>query len=164
MTNLENVMVGRHTKLHANLIDAIFPTRGTRVEEDHAEQNAEHLLQRLGLAQLAQDNVELLAFGQRRLLEIARCLAMEPKILLLDEPAAGLNDTEKGELRQLLQNLRNEDITLLLVEHDMRLVMSIADEIVVLDHGQKIAEGVPAQIRRDKVVLEAYLGVEVPHA
>jgi branched-chain amino acid transport system permease protein len=164
MTNLENVMVGRHTRLHANLMDAIFPTGATRDEEDHTEQNAEHLLQRFGLAQLAQDSVESLAFGQRRLLEIARCLAMEPKILLLDEPAAGLNDTEKGQLRQVLQNLRNEGITLLLVEHDMRLVMSLADEIVVLDHGQKIAEGVPAQIRRDKLVLEAYLGVELPHA
>ena len=89
---------------------------------------------------------------------------MEPKILLLDEPAAGLNDTEKGGLSRLLLDLRNGGVTLLLVEHDMRLVMSIADDIVVLDHGRKIAEGSPAEIRCDKAVLEAYLGAEVPHA
>jgi branched-chain amino acid transport system ATP-binding protein len=164
MTNVENVLVGYHTRLHANLINAIFPTRATRIEEEGAVQNAERLLERIGLSHLAHENIETLAFGQRRLLEIARCLAMEPRILLLDEPAAGLNETEKVELRQLLLSLRDAGITLLLVEHDMRLVMSVADEIVVLDQGRKIAEGSPAQIRCDKAVLEAYLGAEVPHA
>jgi branched-chain amino acid transport system permease protein len=164
MSVLENVLVGYHTKLHAGLFNAIFPTRATRVEEESAAQSAERLLERVGIAHLARENIESLAFGQRRLLEIARCVAMQPRILLLDEPAAGLNDTEKVELRRLLLNLRNEGITLLLVEHDMRLVMSVADEIVVLDHGRKIAENTPAQIRSDKAVLDAYLGAEVPNA
>jgi branched-chain amino acid transport system permease protein len=164
MTVLENVLVGRHTKLAANLFNAVFPGHATRGEEKGAVRNAESLLDRLGIAHLAQENVESLAFGQRRLLEIARCLAMEPRILLLDEPAAGLNDTEKGELSELLLSLRDSGITLLLVEHDMRLVMSVAEEIVVLDHGRKIAEGSPAHVRADKTVLEAYLGAETPHA
>jgi len=164
MTNLENVLVGYHTKLRASPARAIFPTHAIRAEEKDAVLGAERLLERLGLAYLAHESIDSLAFGQRRLLEIARCLAMEPKILLLDEPAAGLNDTEKGELGQLLLALRNAGITLLLVEHDMRLVMSVADEIVVLDYGRKIAEGSPREIRSDKAVLEAYLGAEVPHA
>ncbi len=164
MTVFENVLVGYHTKLHANLSDAIFPMSAARVEERRAAQSAEHLLEAVGIAHLAHETIELLAFGQRRLLEIARCIAMEPRILLLDEPAAGLNDTEKTELRRLLNGLRNDGITLLLVEHDMRLVMSVADEIVVLDHGRKIAENSPAQIRSDKAVLDAYLGAEVPYA
>ena len=164
MTNLENVLVGYHTRLRANPARAIFPTHAIRTEEKDAVLGAERLLERLGLAYLAHENIDALAFGQRRLLEIARCLAMEPKILLLDEPAAGLNDTEKGELGKLLLGLRDAGITLLLVEHDMRLVMSVADEIVVLDYGRKIAEGSPREIRSDKAVLEAYLGAEVPHA
>ena len=164
MTILENVLVGHYVKFHTNLMNAIVPLRTTRREEKFAEENAKRLLERVGIAHLANGNIESLAFGQRRLLEIARCMAMEPRILLLDEPAAGLNDTEKGELSQLLAILRNEGITLLLVEHDMRLVMSVADEIVVLDHGRKIAEGSPTQIRRSEAVLEAYLGAEVPHA
>lgn len=163
MTILENVLVGRHTKLRANLIDAIVRTPADRKEERTAAQNAECLLERLGIAHLACAHIELLSFGQRRLLEIARCLAMEPRILLLDEPAAGLNDTEKLELSRLLLNLRNAGITLLLVEHDMRLVMSITDEILVLDHGRKIAEGTSELIRRDKAVLEAYLGAGASH-
>jgi branched-chain amino acid transport system permease protein len=164
MTILENVLVGRHTKLQANLINAILRTPIARREEKVMAQSAERLLERLGIAHLAHADVESLSFGQRRLLEIARCLAMEPKVLLLDEPAAGLNDTEKADLSQLLLNLRNEGITLLLVEHDMRLVMSIADEILVLDHGRKIAQGAPEAIRRDQAVLEAYLGTEASHA
>ncbi len=164
MTVLENVLVGRHTKLAATLLDAVVPTHTTRGEEQAAVRTAMRLLARLGIAHLAHESIDTLAFGQRRLLEIARCLAMEPKILLLDEPAAGLNDTEKGELSELLLSLRNSGITLLLVEHDMRLVMGVAGEIVVLDHGRKIAEGTPTAIRSDKAVLEAYLGAEVPHA
>lgn len=164
MTVLENVLVGRHTKLRAGLANAILPNRDTRLEEQEAVQSAKALLQMLGLAHLANGSIDTLAFGQRRLLEIARCLAMEPRILLLDEPAAGLNDTEKGELRDLLLRLQGAGITILLVEHDMRLVMSVAEEIVVLDHGAKIAEGSPEQIRSDKAVLEAYLGAEATHA
>ncbi len=164
MTVLENVLVGRHTKLRAGLANAILPNRDTRLEEQEAVQSATALLQTLGLAHLANGSIDTLAFGQRRLLEIARCLAMEPRILLLDEPAAGLNDTEKGELRELLLGLQGAGITILLVEHDMRLVMSVAEEIVVLDHGAKIAEGSPEQIRSDKAVLEAYLGAEATHA
>jgi branched-chain amino acid transport system permease protein len=164
MTILENVLVGRHTKLRANLVDAILRTPANREEERGAAQNAERLLTRLGIAHLADADIEPLSFGQRRLLEIARCLAMGPRILLLDEPAAGLNDTEKLELGRLLLSLRNAGITLLLVEHDMRLVMSVTDEILVLDHGRRIAEGTPEQIRRDKAVLEAYLGAGASHA
>ena len=164
MTVLENVVVGRHTRLGASLLDAIFPGRRTRIEEQAAVRNAIQLLARLDLAHLAHETIDSLAFGQRRLLEIARCLAMEPQILLLDEPAAGLNDTEKGELSKLLRGLRDAGITLLLVEHDMRLVMGVAEEIVVLDHGAKIAEGTPAAIRSDGAVLDAYLGAEVQRA
>lgn len=164
MTNFENVLIGHHTKLNAKLFNAVFPGQTTRAEEMEAAQGAQHLLECLGLAHLAHDNIESLAFGQRRLLEIARCLAMEPRILLLDEPAAGLNESEKSELAKLLKALQSTGMTLLLVEHDMPLVMSIADEIIVLDHGEKIAEGSPKQIRSDKAVLEAYLGAEVPHA
>jgi branched-chain amino acid transport system permease protein len=164
MTILENVLVGRHTKLQSNLASSILQTPSTRKEEEVAARNAGHLLERLGIAHLARAEVESLSFGQRRLLEVARCLAMEPRILLLDEPAAGLNDTEKADLSRLLRTLRNEGITLLLVEHDMRLVMSITDEILVLDHGRKIAEGSPEEIKRNKAVLEAYLGTEVSHA
>jgi branched-chain amino acid transport system permease protein len=164
MTVLENVLVGEHMRLRSNLANSILQTRSTRKEEEVAARHAEHLLERLGIAHLAFADTESLSFGQRRLLEMARCLAMQPRILLLDEPAAGLNDTEKAEFSRLLLALRSEGITLLLVEHDMRLVMSITDEILVLDHGRKIAEGSPEQIKRDNAVLEAYLGAEVSDA
>src|SRR5690606_10289530 len=129
-----------------------------------ALENSRQLLHALGLGHLADENVDTLAFGQRRLLEIGRCLAMSPRILLLDEPAAGLNESEKAELGKLLGALRERGMTLLLVEHDMTLVMSIADEIVVLDHGVKIAEGRPEEIRCNPAVLEAYLGKEAQNA
>lgn len=164
MSNFENVLVGHHTRLRSNIFNAVFPGPATRAEEVEAALNSQRLLDSLGLGHLANESIDTLSFGQRRLLEIARCLAMDPRILLLDEPAAGLNDSEKLQLGRLLKALQSTGMTLLLVEHDMPLVMSVADEIVVLDHGVKIAEGLPAAIRADKAVLDAYLGGEAQDA
>jgi ABC-type branched-subunit amino acid transport system ATPase component len=161
MTVLENVMVGEHRLLKANFAHSLLPLSATRYEEQVALATAGELLSLVGLAESAHLKVDTLTFGQRRLLEVARALAMRPRVLMLDEPAAGLNGTEKRFLGDLLMRLRDAGLTILLVEHDMGLVMRLADDLLVLDRGRKIAEGVPQEVRRDRAVIDAYLGSEL---
>lgn len=157
MTVEENVLVGRHTRTGAGLLDSLLGTRRHRREEADGRARARHLLEFVGLGGLDVP-ADALPYGHRRRLEIARALATEPRLLLLDEPAAGLNPAEKTDLMALIRRIRDDGHTVLLIEHDMRLVMDISDRIVVLDHGEKIAEGRPEEIRRDARVIEAYLG------
>jgi branched-chain amino acid transport system ATP-binding protein len=155
---VENVMVGRHCRMHSKLWDAMFHTPFARREERETRQRAMELMELVGVARYAEDLARNLSYGDQRRLEIARALASDPKVLLLDEPAAGLNPAEKGALGQLIFKIRDLGVTIFLIEHDMKVVMGISDHIVVLDHGAKIAEGPPAQVRANRQVIEAYLG------
>jgi branched-chain amino acid transport system ATP-binding protein len=161
LSALENVMIGRHVRTHANVFGAIFRTAGTRAEERAIERRGYELLEYVGVERRANDLAKHLAYGDQRRLEIARALATDPRLLALDEPAAGMNATETGALRALLERIRRDGTTILLIEHDMKLVMSICDRVLVLDYGRPIAEGPAAEVQKNEKVIAAYLGGDV---
>jgi branched-chain amino acid transport system ATP-binding protein len=160
MTVLENVMMGRHTRTRSGFLAGMLNLPWTWREHHHTQEKAQTILEELGLAAHTHETACNLSFGRQRLVEFARALATEPALLLLDEPAAGLNIYETQELAQLILKIRDQGVTCLVVEHDMSLVMNISDEVVVLDQGQKIAEGPPAAIQRHPEVIRVYLGDE----
>jgi branched-chain amino acid transport system ATP-binding protein len=161
LTALENVMIGRHVRTEAGVWGAIFRDAKTRAEERAIEQRAYELLAYVGVHKRANDLAKHLAYGDQRRLEIARALATDPKLLTLDEPAAGMNATETASLKRLLEEIRGDGTTILLIEHDMKLVMSVCDRVLVLDYGKKIAEGTAAEVQNEEKVIAAYLGGEV---
>jgi branched-chain amino acid transport system ATP-binding protein len=158
MTALENVMVGRHVRTRTGLFGAIFRHAAARREEAAIRARAEALLHYAGIANRAHDLACNLSYGDQRRLEIARALATEPQLLCLDEPAAGMNGTETEELRVLIEGIRNDGVTVLLIEHDVKLVMGLCDRVAVLDYGALICEDVPAVVQKNQRVIEAYIG------
>jgi branched-chain amino acid transport system ATP-binding protein len=158
MTVLQNVMVGRHLRTRAGVLGAVLRTRAQRGEEAAIRAHAHELLRYVGLEPHADRPARALSYGDQRRLEIARALATQPKLLALDEPAAGMNATEKQSLRELLANIRSDGCTILLIEHDVKLVMGLCDEVTVLNFGEVIAQGSPQDVRNNPAVIESYLG------
>ena len=162
MTVLENVMIGRHCRTSSGIFGALFRNRSTRKEEKAVLKDSYRLLEKVDLADQVNEIAKNLPYGDQRKLEIARAMATEPFLLLLDEPAAGMNPQETSELVDLILKIRDEDsISILLIEHDMKLVMTLSDRIFVMDYGKKIAQGLPEEIRANPVVIKAYLGEDI---
>ena len=159
MSALENVMVGRHVRTQSGLIGAVFRTPSFKAEEAAIAQRARELLDYVGIGAYADFKARTLSYGDQRRLEIARALATDPQLIALDEPAAGMNATEKLVLRELIDRIRHDGRTILLIEHDVKLVMGLCDRVTVLDYGKSIAVGTPAEVQGNAAVIEAYLGV-----
>jgi branched-chain amino acid transport system ATP-binding protein len=160
MTATENVMIGRHPQMRSGLFGSIFRPPHVRREERETEERARELIEYVGISKAAADRYAgELSYGDQRRVEIARALASEPKLLLLDEPTAGMNPQESETLKDFMQKMRADlGLTILLIEHDMKVVMGVSEQITVMDHGEKIAEGEPAEVRANQRVIEAYLG------
>ena len=158
MTLLENVLVGREIHMDTGMLAAVLRLPSFRRDEAAQKQRARELLAFVGLERRSDHLARNLTYGERKMLEIARALALEPRVLLLDEPVAGMNPTETGFVMELVQNIRAQGITVVIIEHDMKMVMGISDRIYVLDHGELIAEGLPHEVRANRAVIDAYLG------
>jgi branched-chain amino acid transport system ATP-binding protein len=160
MTALENVMVGRHVRTGSGLVGAVFRTKAFKDEEAAIAKRAQELLDYVGIGRFAPYKARTLSYGDQRRLEIARALATDPKLIALDEPAAGMNASEKIVLRELIDQIRKDGRTILLIEHDVKLVMGLCDRLTVLDYGKQIAEGTAAEVQKNEKVIEAYLGAD----
>ncbi len=161
MTVFENILIGQYCRTEANLFNVIFKTKKAWEEQEKAKEKTKEIIDFLELGSIADEIAISLPYGDQRRVEIGRALATEPKLLLLDEPAAGMNTHEKKEMQDLIRKIRDKGYTVLLIEHDMKLVMGISDRIAVLDYGNKIAEGNPQEIQNNERVISAYLGKEV---